>query len=73
MSSYRPAEGIYVGRPPCGECGAAARLHGATGACPLAYRPGSLEEARRELERAVEAGDPAAEFVARGEVQRLSR
>lgn len=27
MSAYRPAEGVFVGRPPCAECGANFNLH----------------------------------------------
>lgn len=75
MNVYQPAEGVYVGRPPCGLCGAAYRLHrssgGWPGACPEAWRPESLERAQRELAAAQASGDTAAEFIARGDVQRL--
>lgn len=27
MTTYVPAEGVHVGRPPCANCGAALRLH----------------------------------------------
>lgn len=39
--------------------------------CPAHYRPGDLTAAYRDLQRAVDAGDPSRIFVARGEVQRL--
>ena len=75
MPIYEPAAGIYVGRPPCAHCGAAYRLHrsagGWPGACPERYRPADLSTAQRELASAVESGDEARVFVARGEVQRL--
>lgn len=67
---YQPQEGVYAGRPPCAECGAAFRLH-RDGACPEAYRPDSLEEAQRGLAAAEASGDPDRVFIARGEVQRL--
>lgn len=91
MSAYRAAEGVFVGRPPCAECGANFNLHRASEArsttaaqlatlhrngvplmCPEAYRPGSLEEARRGLADAERSGDEARIFVARGELQRLA-
>lgn len=80
MSDYAPAPGPWPGRPPCAHCGAAYRLHGwylARGTkgprpCPSRYRPSSLEVAQRELAAAVESGDEARVFVARGEVQRLA-
>lgn len=98
MSTYQPAPGVFVGRPPCAACGANFQLHRppveqlpatvvgrqVTGAqlarllergvpleCPQAYRPATVEEARRGLEEAVRSGDPAREFIARGELQRL--
>lgn len=76
-ASYAPAPGVYAGRPPCAHCGAAYRLHGYRGLgqrlelCPVRYRPPTLEVAQRELAAAVESGDEARVFVARGEVQRL--
>lgn len=78
MNAYVPAEGIFVGRPPCANCGAAYRLHansgrGWPGACPEAYRPTTPEEAQRGLNRAEQSGDAEAIFIARGEVQRLHR
>jgi hypothetical protein len=91
VSAYRPAEGVYVGRPPCVECGANFNLHRALEArattstqlaqlhrnrvpllCPEAYRPSTLEEARRGLADAERSGDEARVFVARGELQRLA-
>lgn len=75
MNGYQPAAGVYVGRPPCANCGAAYRLHrssgGWPGACPEQYRPDSLRVAQRELAAAEASGDEARVFVARGEVQRL--
>lgn len=59
-------------RTHCANCGAARTTHDyATGACPVAYRPTTLATAQTDLQRARAAGDPAREFVARGEVQRL--
>jgi hypothetical protein len=59
-------------RTHCALCGAARTTHDyATGACPVAYRPTTLAEARAELARAQAAGDSAREFIARGDVQRL--
>ena len=72
MTTYQPASGVFVGAPPCGRCRAAFRLH-VDGMCPTAYRPGTLEEARRALEDAERSGDPGRVFVARGEVQRLEK
>lgn len=69
-TTYRPQPGVHVGRPPCAECGAAYRLH-RDGACPTAYRPGTIEAAVRELEGAIARKDPAAVFAARGDIQRL--
>lgn len=77
MSTYQPQPGVFAGRPPCVNCGAAYRLHHDSnlldGAryCPEAYRPDTLERAQRELADAVTSGDPAREFVARGNLQRL--
>lgn len=39
--------------------------------CPEAYRPDTLEVARRELADAERSGDEARVFVARGNLQRL--
>jgi hypothetical protein len=39
--------------------------------CPEAYRPTTVEVARRELEAAEATGDQARIFVARGNLQRL--
>lgn len=69
--TYRAQSQVTAGRPPCAECGAAFRLHLAGGACPVAYRPDTLEVARRELAAAESSGDQARIFIARGEVQRL--
>lgn len=41
--------------------------------CPQAYRPGTLEVAERELRQAEATGDQARVFVARGNLQRLTR
>lgn len=87
MTTYLPQTGVFMGRPPCENCGAAFRLHGLSGttgvelaasansgdrlACPTAYRPASLDDAEKALVRAILSGDQAASFVARGEVQRL--
>lgn len=74
MTTYDPAPGVHVGRPPCTACGAAYRLHrvgGSTLVCPTPYRPSTLETAQRELADAERSGDPTRVFVARGEVQRL--
>lgn len=83
MTNYLPAPGVYVGRPPCSECGAAYHLHGPAHLsaaqraaasvegrlpCPSSWRPSHLEEALAQLRT---ANDPAAIFTARGEVQRL--
>lgn len=73
---YFPQPGVFVGRPPCMECGAAYRLHHETAdrgvrRCPQAYRPDTLEAAQRALSAARDSGDAAALFIARGEVQRL--
>lgn len=68
--TYSPAEGIFIGRPPCGSCGANWHLHH-DGACPEPYRPSSLVAALGELADAVRAGNPIRVFAARGEVQRL--
>lgn len=67
---YAAQLGVFVGRPPCSNCGAAYRLH-ADQRCPVAYRPSTLEVAQRELSDAEASGDAARIFVARGEVQRL--
>lgn len=49
-----------------------ARLEAAGGlVCPEAYRPDTLEVARRELAAAEASGDEARVFVARGNLQRL--
>jgi hypothetical protein len=87
VSTYEPQEGALVGWPPCRHCGAAYRLHhldertvagaGATARvarlrCPEAYRPGTLEEAQRELAQAEASGDANRVFVARGNLQRLA-
>lgn len=79
MTTYQPAEGVFVGRPPCVNCGAAWRLHepvarpGAAGVlrCPVAYRPDTLDAANRALDEAIASGDQARIFAARGDVQRL--
>ena len=84
MTTYRPAEGIFVGRPPC-LCGAAFLLHGYGSlrmrlaqdkagqlACPSIYRPATPDDAARELEAAQASGDPARVFIARGDLQRLT-
>jgi hypothetical protein len=70
--AYTPNPGVFVGRPPCAECGAAYRLHEQDGTCPVAYRPGTMEEAERELMQAEASGDKARIFIARGDVQRLT-
>ncbi len=74
-STYVPAEGVLDGsRPHCATCGAAYRLHLQRGTerwCPQAWRPDTLEAAQAALERATAAGDEAAVFVARGNLQRL--
>lgn len=67
---YMAKAGVYVGRPPCDNCHAAYRLH-RDGTCPEPWRPDTLAEARHSLSRAMQLGDEAAIFVARGEVQRL--
>lgn len=77
MSTYEPQEGVLAGRPPCRNCGAAYRLHYPAGKrggmeCPTAYRPGTLAEARDQLDKAEASGDANRIFVARGEVQRLA-
>ncbi len=69
---YQPLEGVFVGRPPCSACHAAYRLH-TDGRCPEQYRPGTLDEAAQLLADAEHSGDPLRTFVARGDVQRLSR
>lgn len=87
MTTYLPQTGVFMGRPPCENCGAAFRLHGLSGttgvelaasansgdrlACPTAYRPASLDEARARLAEAETSGDQARIFVARGDLQRL--
>ena len=64
---YVAQEGVHVGRPPCAECGVAARLH-RDGACPVAARlTDHLDVAVTRL-----LADPD-DFVWRGEVQRLMR
>jgi hypothetical protein len=75
VGTYAPQEGVHVGRPPCATCGANYHLHRVVGRwrlCPEAYRPSTMAEAQRELSQAVAASDPVAEFVARGNVQRLA-
>lgn len=67
--SYTARQGVFMGKAPC-TCGAAYRLH-LDGRCPTAYRPGSLEEAQRELAQAEASGDQQRVFVARGDLQRL--
>lgn len=86
MSTYSPSTtaGEPGSRPPCATCGAAYRLHRnpildqrpleqhePRLLCPEAYRPDSLEVARRELAAAEATGDEARVFVARGNLQRL--
>jgi hypothetical protein len=106
MSTYAPREGVFVGRPPCANCGANLQLHtipagvvegvtvpitvgpterryltsrglqklldeGVGLECPEAYRPSTLEAARRALADAEAAGDSARIFTARGDLQRL--
>ena len=73
MSTYLPqGRPDLPGRPPCAHCGAAHRLHLAPELrCPEAYRPDTLELARRELAQAEASGDEARIFVARGNLQRL--
>lgn len=71
--TYTPAPGVHVGRPPCERCGAAFRLHlPPQRACPAPWRPETVGEAERELRSAQASGDPAREFVARGDYQRLT-
>jgi hypothetical protein len=60
-----------VSRLRCVHCGTQQRHHGADLRCPVMYRPETLEAAREALAAAVSTNDAAAEFVARGEVQRL--
>lgn len=67
--TYRAQQGIFIGRPPC-ECGAAYRLH-RDGACPVPYRPPTIQSAERDLRDAERSGDANRIFIARGEVQRL--
>lgn len=55
----------------CVHCHAHRRVHQADGQCTQAYRPVQLAEASQALAKARATGDQAAEFVARGEVQRL--
>jgi hypothetical protein len=38
MSAYSPAPGVFVGRPPCAECGANVQLHRP----PAEYLPATL-------------------------------
>lgn len=68
---YEPADGVFVGRPPCGNCHAAARLH-VDDRCPEpAARGNDLTTWLRLLADAMVAGDRARVFTYRGEVQRL--
>lgn len=55
----------------CVNCGTLQKLHVHGGKCPTSYRPQTLEEAQRELQRAEASGDAGRVFVARGDVQRL--
>jgi hypothetical protein len=74
MNGYQPAPGVWVGRAPCLNCGAAYRLHrtpGWEGTCPEAYRPAGIAEAEREMVLAERSGDEARIFIARGNLQRL--
>ena len=81
VSTYTPQPAAPgAGRPPCASCGAAYRLHGIVYVggqgdearpCPEAYRPDTVELARRELAQAEATGDEARVFVARGNLQRL--
>ena len=70
MTTYRAQEGVFVGRPPCAECGANYHLH-RDGVCLAAWRPTTPAEAQRELAAAEASGDPTRVFVARGDLQRL--
>jgi len=77
MMAYTPVDGVFVSRPPCARCGAAARLHmlsrsGELGPCPTAWRPGTAAEAEAELRSALASGDEARVFAARGNLQRLT-
>jgi hypothetical protein len=58
-----------VQRNRCATCGTLRHAHAQDGACPRMYRPDTLEAATAALRAA--QGDPVAEFVARGDVQRL--
>jgi hypothetical protein len=74
VQTFEPRDETPDGRWFCAHCGTNARLHGRVDQrCPQAYRPATVEEARRQLELAEAAGDPARVFVARGEVQRFER
>lgn len=56
----------------CIHCGTPRHSHAeGTLECPQRYRPGTLEEAERELRQALDRNDQHRIFVARGEVQRL--
>jgi hypothetical protein len=71
---YQPnTSQVFVGRPPCVNCGAAYRLHAQTIGlqCPEPHRPSTLAEAQQALEEAQRAGDDTRIFAARGDVQRL--
>lgn len=85
--TYRPADGVFIGSPPCAECGAHYFLHGPAAVtrderrrlanagrlpCPTPYRETSLERAQARLAEAEASGDDAAIFTARGDVQRLT-
>lgn len=56
----------------CARCGTLETLHVYQQHCPTSYRPGTLQEAQAELDRAVASGDAGRIFVARGDVQRLA-
>lgn len=68
--TYTPSRG-NDNRDRCLHCGTLKRLHVYDLRCPTAYRPTTLAEAQRELERAQASGDAGRVFVARGDVQRL--
>jgi hypothetical protein len=70
--TYAPQTGVFAGRPPCAACFAAYRLHH-DGECPSEYRPDTVDVARRELAAAEDSGGAARVFIARGNLQRLSK
>lgn len=68
---FRPRPEPWL-RTRCANCGTLQKLHVYDDKCPTSYRPGTLVEAQRELDRAVASGDQGRIFVARGDVQRLT-